>query len=298
MDDEGEPGLSPGVSMMDVVLDDMSGLTVIELAEDESVRVLGPADGGMYLFPSRQGLADFLASGEPHSLAGALDDFNAADAASSYEADFVTIRDESDESEEIAALRWMQCLLIVDACGVVDPPTVEDAMKQVAAVTTCRDDFEPGYAERDYWLEAAALPVWITLPSGTGVTIVALDQFGERSPAFLGDWGEVVLFRDQADLLAYLRADGTDAMREEQYWPVNPPDCEPRMVVDVREADPRDLRSDAFVFLRALATVLTKREEELSVHKLGKLTNERRVRKAVDGVADVLREVNGRVTWR
>jgi len=87
-------------------------------------------------------------------------------------------------------------------------------------------------------------------------------------------------------------------MRKEPYWPVNPPDCEPRMVVDVRQADPRDLRSDAFVFLRALATVLTTREDELSVHKLGNLTNERRTRKAVDRVADVLREVNGRVTWR
>ena len=301
MTDEGESGLlPPGVSLIDVVLDEMSGMTVVEIEEDASARVLGPVDGGMYLFPSRQGIADFLASGESHSLAGRLDDFDAADAVPEYEADFVYLRDDdSEETDEAAAVLWMECLLVVDGCGVVDPPTVQDAITQVTAVTTVREDFEkPGYLERDYWVEMEAMPVQITLPSGTGVTIVAPYEFGERSPAFLGERGEVVLFRTQADLLAYLHAEGADEMRKEAYWPVTPPDCEPRMIVDVRQADPRDLRSDAFVFLRALATVLTKREDELSVHKLSNLTNERRVRKAVDNVADVLREVNGRITWR
>jgi hypothetical protein len=300
MDNEGEPGLlPPGVSLIDVVLDDLAGRTIVEIEEDTSVRVLGPTTGGMYLFPSRQGIADFLASGEAHSLTGRLDDFDAANTAPEYGADFVYMRDESDDPEEIAAMRWMECLLVVDACGVIDPPTVEDAMTQVAAVTTLRVDFEqPGYLDRDYWMEMEAQPVQLTLPSGTGVTIVAVHEFGEGAPAFLGDRGEVLLFRDPADLLAYLHAEGTDEMRKEPYWPANPPDCEPRMVVDVRQADPRDLRSDAYVFLRALATVLTKRESELSVHKMSNLTNERRVRKAVDRVADVLREVNGKITWR
>ena len=222
-----------------------------------------------------------------------------ADAVPAYDADFVYLRDEAGENDRMAAVLWMECLLIVDGCGVVDPPTVQDAMTQVAAVTTVREDFEqPGYLDHDYWMDKVAIPVQITVPSGSGVTIVAPYQFGERSPAFLGEHGQVVLFKDQAPLLAYLHAEGADEMRKEEYWPVNPPDCEPRMVVDVREADPRDLRSDAFVFLRALATVLTKREDELSVHKLSKLTTDRRVRKAVDGVADVLREVNGKITWR
>jgi len=174
------------VSLIDVVLDEMSGRTAVEIAQDASVRVLGPVGGGMYLFPSRQGIADFLASGEAHSLAGRLDDFDAADAVPSYEADFVYLRDDSDESDDVAAMLWMECLLVVDGCGVVDPPTVQDAMTRVAAVTTVRVDFEqPGYLERDYWMEMEAQPVQITLPSGTGVTIVATDEFGERSPAFL-----------------------------------------------------------------------------------------------------------------
>lgn len=298
MDDEGDPGLlPPGVTLINVVLDELIGVTVVEIDEDAVARVLGPVDSGMYVFPSREGIANFLASGEPHSLAGRLDEFDAATEEPAYEADFARML-ESDADDDAAAMLWMECLLVVDGCGVVDPSSVEDAMKQVEAVTTLREDFEPGYQDRDYWQDRDTLPVQITLPGGTGVTIVALDQFGERSPAFLGDQGEVALFHDPADLVTYIHAEGTDAMRAERYWPRNPPECEPRMTVDVRQADPGDLRSDAYVFLRALATVLTKREGDLSVHKMSKLTNERRMRRAVDTVAEVLREVNGRVTWR
>src|ERR1700742_3939753 len=104
MDDEGESGLAPGVSLIAVTLDAMSGLTVVEIEEDASARVLGPVDGGMYLFPSRRSVADFLASGEAHSLTGRLDDLDAADAVPAYDADFVYLRDEADENDRMAAV--------------------------------------------------------------------------------------------------------------------------------------------------------------------------------------------------
>jgi hypothetical protein len=36
-----------------VTLDELSGLTVVEIEDDGSVRVLGPG-GGVYLFPTRR----------------------------------------------------------------------------------------------------------------------------------------------------------------------------------------------------------------------------------------------------
>ena len=95
-------------------------------------------------------------------------------------------------------------------------------------------------------------------------------------------------------MLAYIRADGTDEMRQASWWPVDPPHCEPQLSVDVRLADPRDPNSWASVCLNGLAMVLTDRMNVLNV----RTKNKRQLRKASEQIADVLREVNGRVTWR
>jgi hypothetical protein len=291
-------GPLPGLWLVAVRLDRMSGLTVVEIDVDDSVRVLGGEDG-MYLFPTRQGLADFLASGEPHSLQDVLDGSDVISADPEYDADFVALMEDPDMCRSDAATLWMQCLLVVDACGIEDPPTVEYAMARVAAVTTYRDDFErPEYEERDYWMGRQIRPVRLTLPSGSGVTLVALPEILTRNASpqpFLGDYGHVVLFRDPADLLAYVRADGTDEMRASKWWPDDAPNCEPVLTVDVRAADPRAWTADAFDFLRGLALVLIKRFDDFQPHKM---TNDRRIRKEVDRFQAVLREVNGKVTWR
>ncbi|MFI9388741.1 hypothetical protein [Kutzneria sp. NPDC052558] len=301
---EGDPGLKPGLWLVRVKLDDMAGLTVVEVGEDNSVRALGPGRG-VYLFPTRRGMADFLASGEWHSLQGRLDGFDAVTADLRFGANFVLLRDTDDMNEEMAAAIWMVCLLIVDACGIAEPATVEAAAVQVAALAKLRDDFEqPAYADADYWIYQIAKPVRLTLPSGAGVTLCVPIAPGYREPesqAFLGDSGEVVLFQSPEELLAYIRADGTDEMRQASWWPVDPPNCEPQMSVDIRLADPRDQLADphdpttwAFAFLRALAATLTGRDDLADVRARSK----RQLRKASERIADVLREVNGKVTWR
>ena len=194
---------------------------------------------------------------------------------------------------------WMQCLLITDACCVEYPPTVEDAMADVAARTTLRGDFEqPGYRERDYWMCSNIQPVRLTLPSGSGVTLVDLPNMLRRTASpqpFLGDHGQVLLFRDPAGLLAHIRADGADDLRKSKAWPVDVPHCEPVLSVDVRTADARDRTSDAYDFLRGLALVLTKRHRDL---RPGKMNNDRQIRHEAERVDRLLREVNGKVTWR
>jgi hypothetical protein len=186
----------------------------------------------------------------------------------------------------------------VGGCGLGEPETVEDAAAQVAALTKVRDDFEqPGYAEADYWIGRYVQPVRLTVPSGTDVTLVAPKGFWDTEPetqAFLGDFCEVVLFHSAEELLRYVRAEGTDEMRQASWWPVDPPDCEPRRTVDVRQADPHDPDSDAFEHLRGLAMVLTERMRYFNVRDLG----ERHLHKAAQHIAYVLREVNDKVTWR
>ena len=129
--------LDPGVWMVYVTLDEMSGFAVVEIAEDNSVQALGPGRG-VYLFPSRRGMADFLASGEWHALDCWLDDYDVMSEEPEFGADFVYLRDTNDLDDQAAAILWMNCLLIVDACGVVDPPTVKHAAIQVAALTKLR----------------------------------------------------------------------------------------------------------------------------------------------------------------
>ena len=289
--------VEPGLHLMRVTLDDMVGLTIVEVEEDNSARVLCPGRC-VYLFPTRRGMADFLASGEWHSLQGRLDGFDAATATPEYGANFVFLRDTEDVNEEEASYRWMGCLLILDACGIVPPPTVEAAALQVAALAKVRDEFErPGYADADYWLFRLAKPVKVTLPSGTGVTLCVPMLPGYMEPeaqAFLGDSGEVVLFQSPDELLAYIRADGTDEMRQASWWPVDPPNCEPQLTVDVRLADPREPNSRPFAYLRALAVILADRFDLFYVRTRSK----RDLRKASERTADALREVNARVTWR
>jgi hypothetical protein len=291
-------GLLPGLWLVIVRLEKTTGLTVVEIAEDASVRVLGSEDG-MYLFPTRRGMADFLASGEPHSLEDVLDGVDVTSVEPEYDANFVGLMDEPDMIAMDASMMWAECLLIVDACGIEYPPTVEDAMARVAAVTVYRDEFErPGYAEADYWMDREIQPVRLTLPSGSGCTLVIRSTLTTRraSPQpFLGEYGHVVLFRDPAALLAYVRADGADDMRESEWWPADPPNCEPMQTVDVRAADPRDRWSEPFDYLHGLALVLTKRGGDFLPRKMG---SERRIRKEVDRIQEVLREVNGKVTWR
>ena len=262
MVDEGEPGVESGLWMVHVTLDGMAGLTVVEIEDDGSVQVLGP-EGGVYLFPTRRGMADFLASGEAHSLLGRLDGFDAVGTEPEVEADFVFLRDKANLAEHVAAALWMNCLLLVDGCGIEAPETVEDAATQVAALTAVRDDFEqPGYAEADYWIGRYVQPVRVTLPAGSGVTLVAPMGFWDTEPeaqAFLGDFCEVLLFHSAGELLRHVRAEGTDEMRQASWWPADAPDCEPRRSVDVGLADPHDPDSDAFEYLRGLAMVLTDR---------------------------------------
>jgi hypothetical protein len=290
-------GLDPGLWLVRVTLDEMSGLTVVEIAEDNSVRALGPGRG-VYLFPSRHGIADFLASGEWHALHGRLGDYDVLDEEPEFAADFVLLRDSDDLDDQVAALIWMQCLLIVDACGVVDPPTVEHAAAQVAALTKLRPEFErPGYVDQDYWMDRDVRPVELRLPSGIGVTLAAPEEFWLPEPEaqpFLGDLHQVVLFRDPVDLLAYVRDDGTDEMRRASWWPVDPPTCEPQLAVDVWKADPEYSTSDAMDYLRGLAMVLTDRKWEIGYGR----SSGRRLRKEQAWVVDVLLEVDRKVTWR
>jgi hypothetical protein len=115
-----------------------------------------------------------------------------------------------------------------------------------------------------------------------------------QAQAFLGDFCEVVLFHSADELLRYVRAEGTDEMRQASWWPADAPDCEPRLTVDVRLADPHDPDADAFEYLRGLAMVLTDRMTVFNVRDLG----ERQLHKAAERIADVLREVNDKVSWR
>ena len=293
----GDAGVEPGLMLTHVKLDDMAGLTIVEVMADNAVRALGPGRG-VYLFPTRRGLADFLASGEWHSLQGRLDGFDAATAEPEYGANFVFLRDTDDVNEQAAAIMWMGCMLIVDACGIAEPATVEAAATQVAALTKVRDEFEqPGYADADYWIYQVAKPVQLTLPSGTGFTLCVLIEPGYTEPeaqAFLGDSDEVVLFRSPDELLAYIRGDGTDEMRQASWWPVDPPNCEPQLSIDVRLADPLDPNSWASIGLRALALVLTGQLNTFAVRARDK----RQLRKVSAWLADVLREVDCSVTWR
>jgi hypothetical protein len=292
-----DEGLQAGLWMVHVTLDGMSGLTVVEIEDDGSVRVLGP-DGGVYLFPTRGGMADFLASGQGHNLDGRLDGVDVVGEEPQVEADFVYLRDKEHLNERVAAKLWMNCLLLVDGCGIEAPETVEDAAAQVAALTKVRDDFEQaGYAENDYWIGRYVQPVRLTLPSGSGVTLVAPMGFWDTDPqaqAFLGDFCEVVLFHSPDELLRHVRAEGTDEMRQASWWPADAPDCEPRLTVDVRLADPHDPDADAFEYLRGLAMVLTDRMTVFNVRDLG----ERQLHKAAERIADVLREVDDKVSWR
>src|SRR5438445_13152565 len=95
--------LEPGVLMIYVTLDGMSGLTIVEIDEDNSVRALGPGRG-VYLFPSRRGMADFLASGEWHALHGRLDDYDVMSDEPELHADFVCVRDTEDLDDDVAGI--------------------------------------------------------------------------------------------------------------------------------------------------------------------------------------------------
>jgi hypothetical protein len=287
----------PGIWLLQMTLDELSGLTLVEIGPDKSVRVLGPGRG-VYLFRTRRGMADFLASGERHSLQGRLGDHDPMTDEVEFGAYFDQLRDTNPLSDSTEAYLWLQCLLILDACGIDNSPSIEWAARQVAAVTTVRDEFErPGYRELDYWMNGEVFPTELTLPSGTGYTLVAPMSFWDpsaRVQAFLGDAGEVLMFSNADDLLAHVRGDGTDDMRRASWWPVNPPNCVPQRFVDVREADPRDIEADAYDYLRGLATVLTKRAKNLPYSRPGRLAMGR----AEDRVLDVMLEVDRKVTWR
>jgi hypothetical protein len=291
----GEP--EPGLWLVGVRMAEMSGLTVVELAEDEAVRALGPEGGGVYLFPTRHGMADFLASGEPHSLEDVLAGVDVTSVEPQYLADFDLLDDpEIDEDDNLA--NWRSCLLIVNSCKLGYRETVEEFLALTAELTTCRDDFEqPDYEERDYWMGRNIQPVRLTLPSGSGVTLVAMSELRTRNAfpqPLLGDYGHVLLFRYPAALLAHIRADGTEEMRKSPWWPADAPHCEPVLSVDVRTADARDRTSDAYDFLCGLARVLTKRYRDL---RPGKMNNDRQIRHEAERVERLLREVNGKVTW-
>jgi hypothetical protein len=288
----------PGTWLAEVTLDGRSGLTLVQIGPDYSVRVLGPA-GGVYLFPSRHGLAAFLASGQWHSLQGRLAGYDPVHEQVEFEADFVELRDGgAAQDEDVKAYQWSTCLLVLNGCGFDDLPSPEAVARQVAAVTTLREDFEqPGYPELDFWLNEEVQPVELTLPSGTGHTLVAATAFWDpdaEAQAFLGDRGEVLMFSSTDDLLAHVRADGPDDMRKAAWWPVDPPHCRPELFVDVREADPHDPDSDAYEYLRALAGVLTGRERDLPFIRPVWLMMGR----VEDRVLDVMMEVDSRITWR
>jgi hypothetical protein len=242
-------------------------------------------------------MADFLASGEPHSLEDVLDGVDVTSVEPEYLADFDLLDDpEIDEDDNLR--NWRDCLLIVNACKVGYQENIEDALALTAELTTCRDDFEqPGYEERDYWMGRQIQPVRLTLPSGSGVTLVAMSDLRTRNafpqPLF-GDYGHVLLFRHPSTLLARIRADGTEEMRNSPWWPADAPHCEPVLSVDVRTADARDRTSDAYDFLCGLARVLAKRSRDL---RPGKMNNDRQIRHEAERIERLLREVNGKVTW-
>jgi len=287
----------PGTWLVKVTLDGMSGLTLAQIGPDRSVRVLGPGRG-VYLFPSRHGLADFLASGKWHNLQGRLAGCDPVHEQFEFEANFVALRDDKTLDEDVEAYLWLQCLVVLDACGIDNAPSAEWAARQVAAVTELREDFEqPGYQELDYWMNGEVVPVELTLPSGTGYTLVASMGFWDQDAevqAFLGDRRDVLMFSSADDLLAHVRADGTDDMRKAPWWPVNPPHCRPELVVDVREADPHDVESDAYEYLYGLARVLTSRARDIPLSRPGRLAMGR----AEDRVLDLMMVVDSRVTWR
>jgi hypothetical protein len=291
-----DESLQAGLWLVYVTLDDMSGVTIAEIADDGSVRVLGP-ERGVYLFPTRGGLADFLASGEWHCLQGRLDGVDLAAEEPQVDADFVYLRDRQNLAPHVAAKLWRNCLLLVDGCGIEAPETVEDATAQVAALTKLRDDFEqPGYAETDYWIGRHVQPVRLTVPSGTGVTLVAPKGFWDTDPeaqAFLGNFCRVVLFHNVAALEQYVRAPGTDQMREASWWPADAPDFEPRRTVDLRLADPHDPDADAFEYLRGLLMLLPGPPYTYKVHTMGALRVSRMARR----IPKMLAHVDNLITW-
>jgi len=112
---------------------------------------------------------------------------------------------------------WWLCQVLIDTLLPVAPATLDDAVDQLADRTWLREEFDrPGYKEVDYWLYHPLAPVRLTVPSGTGFTLVhlrALVPGVVRTDYFLGGDELIILFHREEDLLDYLRAPGDDRLR-------------------------------------------------------------------------------------
>lgn len=256
--------LEPGLWLVWVTLDEIEGMTIFAV-DDDCVAVPLGGDRSVYLFPTRCGVAAFLESGQAHNLSDRVAGFDPRTAVVEDVADFPDFRDKLTYDDE-----WWTCQVLVDACGIDNTGlTLDDMIKQVTARTWLRTDFErPGFDDFDYWLDRVITPCRLVLPSGTGITLA--DDMAvvglEPNDGILGAPGEVLVFRDEADLMAYL-ADGLPAtLRGNETWardlPEPPPHCQPYVTIDLAAlpdmtATDEDTWGDALGFLRSMVTVLS-----------------------------------------
>lgn len=158
-----------------------AGLTVVDVDAGGELVPLS-VDGHIQAFPTRSGLAEFLASGQQHSLSGRVTGFDP---------------------------RLLEPVEYLDG----------DA---AAGTVRREDFEQPAYAVFDYWLYKVVIPFALTLPSGTGVTIAHSDVVCGLIPVpacrFLGEDDEVRLFRDERALAANLAAGLPDEMAEDPFW--------------------------------------------------------------------------------
>jgi hypothetical protein len=309
--------LDTGIWLVWVTLDQLTGMTVIAVDADGAATPLG-SEGYVDLFPTRSGLADFLASGTQHTLAGRTAGFDPYPAEFAAGADFSILRNGSEfPRDSFYDELWWPCGVLCAACGIdvdhLDPDTL---IPRVAARTRLRTDFEqPGYAEADYWLQRQIVPFTVVLPSGTGMSLADEDVVCGVLPTnarFLGEANTVWLFPDEQDLLDTVANGLPAALDDEPLWQrdINgrPPHCHGSTRIDLIELpllrpETEDTLIDALGVLENLVWTLTGSRAPFLTKELRALTGgeplkPRHQRKAAELLRRLVTEVDAGVTWR
>lgn len=311
-----------GVKLILVELEHVRGLTVLAVEPDGTATAL-VADEAICLFPTRSGLADFLASDVQHTLSGKTAGFDARVAELDGGVDLPLLSKGPEFWTTDYDELWWPCGVLCAARGIsVDSNAFDPAAldAELTAGIRLRTDFEqPGYAEADYWLYRRIVPFTLVLPSGTGMSLadedVVCGVVPRTSVRFLGETGTVWLFRDERDLSDAI-ADGLpDALAQERLWERDitgrPPHFRPQTVIDLSvlpELQPAtdDTLVDALGVLENLLATLTGsrqlfRSPELRRLSLGEppaALKPRHQRKAVQLLRELVAEVDAGITWR
>jgi hypothetical protein len=267
----------PGVWLAYANPGENAGLTVVEVDADGEILPLS-VDEHIQAFPTRSGLADFLASGEPHSLSGRVTGFDPRqlEPAEHLEGDAAT--------------------------GTVLREDFE----------------QPAYAVFDYWLYKVIIPFALTLPSGTGVTIAHADVVCGVIPMpafrFLGAGDEVRLFRDERALAENLAAGLPAEVAEDPFWlkdiAVPAPHYHPLTHIDLTllptlSAPAGDTWANALGTLQNLTTTLTGSMKPFISRPLSRVDDETRPEalkprlraKVAEALRVLVDDVDRRVTW-